>query len=904
MRPIHFLVALLLPALLPAQNKENSDKAWTIDDILNTRFLRAAQFSPNNEMVVWTQNKAVKEKDAFTSDIYLTRLNIRKKGHFKTLQLTRSDESDYSPFFSKDGEKIYFLSGRKKGKKLWALSTYGGEAEKSAEFPNGISNIQWLSDSTFAYVASEGKTLQQEKTKKAKDNTMVIEDSTHWHPSRLFSYNLKTKKNRRLSQNTRPILWYTASRNGRYICYATLESLHYPSDAQPKPKIYLLDLSNGQSRRILQNIHNPYGIQFTDSEQGFYFVSNLNKDPHWDGAGEPRLYYYPLSTENPVEVPLQWENGLGGGYRVLGEDVLAMLANGPTSILAFYEKTGDKWTKHIPQLGEKQDHIVLLAISHDRSKILFEHSTAARLPRYYVADLQKTPEGLSLINEKELVELNSNLHKKKKVRYEIFRWKGYRGEEVNGLLYYPLDYEEGKRYPLMLSIHGGPAGVTRDLWRERWSTYPQLIAQRGAFVLKPNYHGSSNHGREFVESIKHNYYTPELTDIIRGIEELNRRGLIDTSMLGSMGWSNGAILTTMLTVRYPDMFKVACAGAGDVNWTSDYGTCRFGVSFDQSYFGGAPWDDVNGKTYNEAYVLYSPLFEMEKVKTPTIIFHGSEDRAVPRDQGWEYYRALQQAGQTPVRFLWFPGQPHGLRKITHQKRKMKEELKWIDQYLFGKQATDNETLKEDSPLAMLLQKDSLAHQASLYGKKYKGKLIPETQRIAKDSIAIGLLEVTNAQFKAFDKKFSYPAGQDNYPAQVSHRQAQQYIHRLNKLTGENYRLPTQEEAEAWQKKALQAAPQENTLTYWAAYKITPYEVDAFRQNIARAKQTLIKPVASFKPVKIGRAKVYDLGGNLAEYTQQGFIYGFSAYDYADPKAENKLRKEGEVEYVGFRVVLE
>ena len=73
--------------------------------------------------------------------------------------------------------------------------------------------------------------------------------------------------------------------------------------------------------------------------------------------------------------------------------------------------------------------------------------------------------------------------------------------------------------------------------------------------------------------------------------------------MGTMGWSNGAIITTMLTVRYPDMFKVAAPGAGDVNWTSDYGTCRFGVSFDQTYFGGAPWDDTDGKFYNENYII-------------------------------------------------------------------------------------------------------------------------------------------------------------------------------------------------------------------------------------------------------------------------------------------------------------
>ncbi|MCK5924033.1 MAG: S9 family peptidase, partial [Methylococcales bacterium] len=235
-------------------------------------------------------------------------------------------------------------------------------------------------------------------------------------------------------------------------------------------------------------------------------------------------------------------------------------------------------------------------------------------------------------------------------RSEVIHWKGWQGDDVTGVLYYPKNYQKGKKYPLLLSIHGGPASATLDRWSERWSTFPQIWAQRGAFVLKPNYHGSDNHGRKFVESIKGNYYTPGLTDIVTGIRDLARQGLVDTSRMGSLGWSNGAILTTMLTVRFPDMFKVACPGAGDVNWTSDYGTCGFGVTFDQSYFIGAPWDDRDGNFYNKNYLELSPLFELEKVKTPTIIFHGSKDRAVPRDQGWEYYRALQQVGKAPVRF--------------------------------------------------------------------------------------------------------------------------------------------------------------------------------------------------------------------------------------------------------------
>ena len=880
---------------LTAQNSKDPSR-WTPEDIINTEYVRSVSFSPDNQMVVWTKRKAVKDKDRFVSDIYLTRLNLMKDGAYKTVQLTNGKDNDYSPIFSKDGEYIYFLSSRDKGNKLWKLSIYGGEAKEVKTFKNGISSLQWKDKQTLLFQSDDGKTLYEMKNEEKKDNVIVVEDSLHWKPNHVYSYNLKDKSIERLTTNKKPLSGYRISKDGKWLIYGVQRNISFATDAQRDPYQYLKNLETGETTRILTDFGFPtYGFRFTNDHKGFYFSSEFGSNPKYNGAGINELYYFDLATMSYSKVDLKWENGHAGGYYTVGNDIIVSLANRATRRLAYYKKNGSSWTKKTIDLGIKNDHVSLGAVSSDGSKSFYTYSTASRLPSFHISDLKEH----KFSNESELVKLNKKLAKKTITKSEVMVWKGYKDEEVTGILYYPENYEEGKKYPLMLSIHGGPASQDLDSWSERWSTYPNLLAQRGMFVLKPNYHGSGNHGLSYVESIKENYYEPEMEDIIKGIEILAGEGKVDKNQLGTMGWSNGAIITTMLTVRYPDMFKVAAPGAGDVNWTSDYGTCRFGVSFDQHYFGGAPWDDINGKTYNENYILKSPLFEIEKIKTPTIIFHGSADRAVPRDQGWEYYRGLQQVGRTPVRFLWFPGQPHGLGKITHQLRKMKEEIAWIDTHLLNKSNTDNEAFKKGSPLDHILKLQSVKKTNGLYGELHNNTLIPETLLIKKDSTSIARFEVTNAQFKAYKNNHSYEAGQDNYPAVVTLTEAQNYVSWLSQLTGDSYRLPNATEGKSFHKKVRKIASNENVLNYWAGYKLVPSDYQKLVEKLKQKMPNLILEAGRFKPTKIGDAEIYDLGGNVAEYFEGG-IYGYSAYDYFDSGDNSEIKSD----HVGIRVIKE
>ena len=153
----------------------------------------------------------------------------------------------------------------------------------------------------------------------------------------------------------------------------------------------------------------------------------------------------------------------------------------------------------------------------------------------------------------QIAKLNDGLvNGRAYAKTEVIRWKGSNDEEVEGILYYPTNYEAGKKYPLITAIHGGTAGRDHDLWDESWAYPIQLLAQRGSFVLRPNYHGSGNYGLKWSESICcGKYYDLETPDINAGVDYLIAQGKADPDRIATMGWSNGSILSTSLLINYP-----------------------------------------------------------------------------------------------------------------------------------------------------------------------------------------------------------------------------------------------------------------------------------------------------------------------------------------------------------------
>jgi len=299
---------------------------------------------------------------------------------------------------------------------------------------------------------------------------------------------------------------------------------------------------------------------------------------------------------------------------------------------------------------------------------------------------------------------------------------------------------------------------------------------------------------------------------------------------------------------------------------------------------------------------------MDKVQAPVLIFHGSADRNVPPAQSWSFFRALQYYGKT-VKFVVFPGEPHGPQKLTHQIRKVEDEVAWFDKYFFKTTRPENEAFKSDSPLSELLRRKGILQDHAQYGvlwvkpgsgKKATAVLLPEV--VKRSDLELGRFEVTVAQFAAFKNTVFTDATALNVPAHnVTLENAKAYADWLSKLTGQTWRVPYKDEV----KDFYENREGENTLDYWAGYAVNPEDATRVREKAKELGSTLplLKEVGSFHGQGKGDEEpIYDLGGNVAEWVLtrdgKGKVIGGSADCPADPKSNCTPAPE----YIGFRVV--
>ena len=258
-------------------------------------------------------------------------------------------------------------------------------------------------------------------------------------------------------------------------------------------------------------------------------------------------------------------------------------------------------------------------------------------------------------------------------RTEVISWKSKDGMNIEGLLTYPVGYEDGRDYPLILQIHGGPAGVFTKRFTGAAGIYmTQYFAQHGYAILRPNPRGSTGYGKEFRYANVKDWGFGDYEDCMSGVDKAIEMGVGHGDSLCVMGWSYGGYMTSYVVTK-TNRFKAASMGAGLPNLVSMTTTTDI-PDFLAAHMGGEFWEDY------ATYEKHSAMYRIKNVTTPTQVIHGQNDLRVPFTQGQEFYVALQRR-DVPTEMVVYPRTPHGPREPKLLMDVSYRIMKWFEHYL-------------------------------------------------------------------------------------------------------------------------------------------------------------------------------------------------------------------------------
>jgi dipeptidyl aminopeptidase/acylaminoacyl peptidase len=243
---------------------------------------------------------------------------------------------------------------------------------------------------------------------------------------------------------------------------------------------------------------------------------------------------------------------------------------------------------------------------------------------------------------------------------------------VQGMLIEPPRVVPGKRYPLVVLVHGGPAHASYPVFPASAESYDAVLASEGYYVFKPNPRGSYGQGEAFTQANVRDFGYGDLRDILAGVDAVLKSTSVDPARLGIAGWSYGGYMT-MWALTQTNRFKAAVAGAGLSDWLSYYGTNNIDTWM-IPYFGASVYDDP------KVYERSSPITFIKNVHTPTLMVGGDRDAEVPITQSYEYWNALRRLG-VKTEFVVYPDEGHLFFKHEDQVDVMTRLVGWFDEYL-------------------------------------------------------------------------------------------------------------------------------------------------------------------------------------------------------------------------------
>lgn len=651
MKKILFL-ALLLTFFIPVHSEK---RGMEPEDVLAIKGISDLNLSPDEKRVLFTVRECNLKDNEYNTDLWLLQI---EEGSLS--KITQSPKQDNTPRWSPDGKMIAFISNRDGKNQIYLMRTDIGEPWKLTDSPTGVESFEWTPDSKYiVYLMKDPKTEEEEKRIKEKDDAYYF--FKNLKNTHLWKISINGKENKKLTNGNFHVSRFKISNQGKEIVCSVAPSRR--ADDSILGELYIISIDGGEPKRLTENRASENLFKFSPDDSYVSFISS--SEPNLRYPGSSKLFLLNLK-DMKVKAVITSFPGEVSFYEWFSNDTIIFAGDvGLTSNL--FKLDLDKNT--ISQISKEEGIIRNFSILKNRNKIVFTLTTPKVPPSIYMASIDD-------FKPLKLADFNPQIKELNLGDFKPYKWKSKDGRTIEGILGLPHDFEKGKKYPLIVQLHGGPASAYMLSFPSGISSYSHVFTGKGWVAFQPNYRGSTNYGEAFMKEIVGKYFDKSIDDIVTGIESLIKEGIVDKGGIGVMGWSAGGHMTNWLITHYPDMFKGACSGAGTANWISMYAQTDIQY-IREFYFLDKPWNKV------ELYLKYSPILYIKNAKTPTLILCGEEDERVPLPQSKELHMGLLKNG-VPTELVIFPREPHALREPKHQLHKMRKELEWLEKWVMKK----------------------------------------------------------------------------------------------------------------------------------------------------------------------------------------------------------------------------
>jgi dipeptidyl aminopeptidase/acylaminoacyl peptidase len=674
----------ILPAMLLAcvslfaqKNASVSFEKW-----ISLKGVGSPVISPDGKTIVYSVGSTDWANNAYDNELWMAR-----EGE-APIQLTRTNKaSSTGAAFTPDGKYISFLANRGEKTQLYIISIMGGEAIQVTNDADGVNNYELSPDgSRIVYTKPQTDTKQEKNTKERfgafgvegeeyKQNHLWIMNFNYdsvFLAGQLPCYTGKKDSNstakvpecyilpvaKQLTEGNFTVTGFSWNPDGKQIAFNRQSNPLILSGISAD--IVLVDADTKKMMTVISNPTGDFFNRWNPDGTAFIYGSSVT-DSITDYFKNNRLFIYDLKTKNSTEIG-----------KDIDENKSVVDWNKSGLFLSAFEKTKRKlYSVDLKTGATKTVPIALdlpggISFSKNSDAIAVSGRNFADLNEIYLWRLNQPLKQISN-STAQIKDWNTPVN-------EVIQWKSKDGATIEGVLLKPKNYDANKKYPLLVVIHGGPTGI--DL-PEPTPTYVYPIMQwteKGALVLRVNYRGSAGYGEKFRSLNVSNLGVGDMWDVVSGVEYLNSKKMIDTSRMGCMGWSQGGYISAFLTTN-TNMFKAISVGAGISNWVTYYVNTDI-TPFTRQYLEATPWSNMN------VYLKTSPMTNINKASTPTLIQHGEFDKRVPIPNAYELYRGLQDRG-IPSKLIVYKGFGHGINKPKERLAAVWHNWQWFNRYVFG-----------------------------------------------------------------------------------------------------------------------------------------------------------------------------------------------------------------------------